>query len=474
MVAALVVAAHVAWSLVAPFALTGRLAQISVIRSSVIVLNDESWIPVAWAPPPRRVKLSPAKTKLVRGALDSLTPGAPTESSVSKPGPPPAEPSSKKARREGPRRPPLPRLLRPPGGPMASVRRELPVYRSRKQVLDALRRPVSLVEGETGCGKSTQVAQFLLEEAARSGRRISIACTQPRRISAIGVAERIAGERGEAVGRGAVGYAVRGDSRQSPRGNALLVCTVGVLLRIMEEDAQLERFDVILVDEVHERSVENDFLLLALRRVLQRQSKAASRRRSAARRRAASSSPAGGKIDEQNRTAGAAARLFELPRLRVCLMSATLDTDLFEVYFAQPLRLKVPRVRLRGRAYPVATRYLEHAIGETAHAVIPTAPWCLNSQASATRVPPECYPSATRVPPECHPSAMRLLYKVAIRSTRCRVASTLAGGSPPRRTERQPGPCGAYAAEQDGRALPKSTLVRAHGDAHARHDSGQR
>lgn len=258
--------------------------------------------------------------------------------------------------------------------------------RSRRQILDALRRPVSLVEGPTGCGKSTQVAQFLLEDAARTGRRISIAFTQPRRISAVGVAERVAAERGEIVGRGAVGYAVRGETRQSVRGNALLVCTVGVLLRILEEDSTLGRFDVILVDEVHERSVENDFLLLALRRVLLQQDKARRRRASARKTTAESTS-------SRRPTP-------MLPKLRICLMSATLDSDYFERYFAQPLRVTVPRVRVRGRTYAVTTRYLEHALEETDHIVLPSAPWCLHSAAARRRAAQSVNPDRIALLPQ--------------------------------------------------------------------------
>ena len=70
--------------------------------------------------------------------------------------------------------------------------------------------------------------QYLLEEASERGARVNVIVTQPRRISAIGVADRVAAERGERVGGGAVGYAVRGESRQSSE-TCLLFCTTGVL-----------------------------------------------------------------------------------------------------------------------------------------------------------------------------------------------------------------------------------------------------
>ena len=135
------------------------------------------------------------------------------------------------------------------GGPLAAAREALPVFQHRAPILAALRSEVSIVEGETGSGKTTQVAQYLLEEAAASGRRINILCTQPRRISAIGVAERVAAERGERAGEGAVGYAVRGESKQGSA-TSVLFCTTGVLLRMIEEDPTLANVTHVLVDEV--------------------------------------------------------------------------------------------------------------------------------------------------------------------------------------------------------------------------------
>ena len=118
-----------------------------------------------------------------------------------------------------------------------------------------------------------QVAQFLLEEAAATGVPVSIICTQPRRISAISVAERVAAERGERVGD-TVGYAIRGENRAGSS-TRLLFCTTGILLRRLESDPTLAGVTHVLVDEVHERSLESDFLLMALKKLLAKQKAAA-------------------------------------------------------------------------------------------------------------------------------------------------------------------------------------------------------
>ena len=94
-----------------------------------------------------------------------------------------------------------------------------------------------------------QVPQYVLEEAAELGRPCSVIVTQPRRISALGVSERVAAERGEAVG-GVVGYSIRLESKSSAA-TALLFCTTGILTRRLEEDSELEGVTHLFVDEVH-------------------------------------------------------------------------------------------------------------------------------------------------------------------------------------------------------------------------------
>ena len=151
----------------------------------------------------------------------------------------------------------------------------LPVFKYRSALISAFKdNPVTIVEGETGSGKTTQVAQYLLEHAAETNTPVNIICTQPRRISAIGVAERVAAERGEPrVGVGAVGYAIRGETKVCDD-TRLLFCTTGVLLRRLERDPSLAGITHVLVDEVHERTVEGDFLLMALKEMLERAAEA--------------------------------------------------------------------------------------------------------------------------------------------------------------------------------------------------------
>ncbi|KAF9794040.1 hypothetical protein SFRURICE_010373 [Spodoptera frugiperda] len=151
---------------------------------------------------------------------------------------------------------------------MMSGRRKLPAWQKRNEILNTVKKSqVVVISGETGCGKSTQVPQFILdnwlENFKDGGEHVEIVCTQPRRISAIGVADRVAEERVEKTGQ-VVGYQIRLESKISSK-TRLTFCTTGILLRRLEYDPQLKSVTHILVDEVHERSEESDFLLLILR-----------------------------------------------------------------------------------------------------------------------------------------------------------------------------------------------------------------
>ena len=192
---------------------------------------------------------------------------------------------------------------------MQPGRRKLPALAARDSLMRTIAASdVTVVAGGTGCGKSTQVPQFLLNEMLASGKggSANIICTQPRRIAAVGVAERVAEERGEPIGR-SVGYTIRGESKRSAE-SRLVFCTTGVLLKMLEEDHDLGAVTHVVIDEVHERSCDSDLLLLMCRKML-----ASQKTRAAA---SSSSGPAA-------------------PRLKLVLMSATLDSKVFAKYFEQ-------------------------------------------------------------------------------------------------------------------------------------------
>ncbi|KAH3764122.1 DEAD/DEAH box helicase [Pelomyxa schiedti] len=154
---------------------------------------------------------------------------------------------------------------------MPPSKRSLPANLCCAEILSTIANSqVTIIQGHTGCGKSTQIPQMLLDSAKLCGASIfdtvNIVATQPRRIAAMGIAERVASERGEEVG-GCVGYQIRLLSRASKR-TKLLFCTTGVLLRKLQNPEYLSRVTHIIVDEVHERDIDTDFLLLLLKRVL--------------------------------------------------------------------------------------------------------------------------------------------------------------------------------------------------------------
>ena len=182
------------------------------------------------------------------------------------------------------------------------------------------------------------------QDAAARGEPCNVIVAQPRRISAMSVAERIAQERGEAIG-GTVGYTIRLESKTS-RATKLLFCTTGILLKRLEEDQNLENVTHVFIDEVHERTIESDFLLMVLRDLLRRRNKQQPGAAGAAA--AAAAGGEGGGAEEGSKVQ---------PDLRVVLMSATLDADLFHRYFGG-----APSVKFPGRTFPVTELYLEHAI----------------------------------------------------------------------------------------------------------------
>jgi len=152
---------------------------------------------------------------------------------------------------------------------LLETRKRLPIWHKRKDIREALRHhDVLVLSGETGSGKSTQVPQFLLDQTWCSGK---VAVTQPRRVAAISLARRVAEEMGSPLGSSSpaskVGYSVRFDENTSPS-TRIKYLTEGMLLQEMLRDATMAQYSCIIVDEVHERSVNVDLLLGFLKQLV--------------------------------------------------------------------------------------------------------------------------------------------------------------------------------------------------------------
>ncbi|KAF9931562.1 hypothetical protein FBU30_009947 [Linnemannia zychae] len=220
------------------------------------------------------------------------------------------------------------RLKRPNHIKLFEKRKDLPIFQFREQLLGLLaNHQVLIVSGETGCGKSTQVPQYLAEFMLEGGLgdQCDIVCTQPRRISAISIANRVSEELGDARNSAGkpntlVGYQIRLESRVAPS-NILKFCTTGILLRRLESDKTLKGVTHLVIDEVHERTLESDFLLIILKKLLPQR-----------------------------------------PDLKIILMSATVDSARFSEYFDGCPVLEVP-----GRTFPVHAHFLEEVIDVTGY-----------------------------------------------------------------------------------------------------------
>ncbi|GFR70434.1 ATP-dependent RNA helicase DHX36 [Elysia marginata] len=183
---------------------------------------------------------------------------------------------------------------------MLEFRKKLPSYTMREEIVSTIEASqVLVISGETGCGKTTQVPQFILDRYIERGvgSQCRIICTQPRRISAISVAERVAAERCEKVndtGNSSVGYQIRLETKRPRPQGSILFCTTGIVLKFLESDPDLHRATHIIIDEIHERDLQSDFLMIILKDLLLRRS-----------------------------------------NLKVILMSATLNAEMFSQYFGK-------------------------------------------------------------------------------------------------------------------------------------------
>ncbi|MER7677227.1 ATP-dependent RNA helicase HrpA [Streptomyces sp. NPDC096934] len=193
--------------------------------------------------------------------------------------------------------------------PAVTYPEQLPVSQKKTDIADAIRdHQVVIVAGETGSGKTTQIPKICLELGR--GVRGMIGHTQPRRIAARTVAERVAEELDTPLGQ-AVGWKVRFTDQVDPDGTFVKLMTDGILLAEIQTDRELRAYDTIIIDEAHERSLNIDFLLGYLAQLLPKR-----------------------------------------PDLKVVITSATIDPERFSRHFGD-----APIVEVSGRTYPVEVRY---------------------------------------------------------------------------------------------------------------------
>uniref|UniRef100_A0A6U5HS71 Helicase ATP-binding domain-containing protein n=1 Tax=Corethron hystrix TaxID=216773 RepID=A0A6U5HS71_9STRA len=190
---------------------------------------------------------------------------------------------------------------------------------------------IVVISGDTGCGKTTQVPQLVLDHHILADRssQINMIVTQPRRISALGVSERMASERHEAVGE-TCGYSIRLQSLRGPK-TRILLCTTGILLWRLQCDPDLASVTHVFVDEVHKRDLQTDFLLIILQDLLRR-----------------------------------------WKGVKLVLMSATVNAELFSNFFGGCPTLQIP-----GRAHPVTEHRLEEVLQATGYKVPPKSGYVL-------------------------------------------------------------------------------------------------
>ena len=185
-------------------------------------------------------------------------------------------------------------------------RKLLPVWSSKAQILDLVEKNrIVIIQGETGSGKTTQIPQFLLEAGYYGG----IVCTQPRRVAAMSIAKRVSQEMEVELGA-QVGYTVRFDDKTS-NDTLIKYATDGLLLKEATTDHTLKKYQIIIIDEAHERTLATDILFGFLKELME--------------------------IRKE---------------LKLIIMSATFDIEKFQNYFDAPLAI------IKGRTYPVEINYL--------------------------------------------------------------------------------------------------------------------
>ena len=185
-------------------------------------------------------------------------------------------------------------------------RQTLPVWNSKKQILELIEKNrILIIQGETGSGKTTQIPQFLLDAGYYGG----IVCTQPRRVAAMSIAKRVSEELEVELGE-QVGYTVRFDDKTS-KNTLIKYVTDGLLLKEATTDHLLKKYQIIIIDEAHERTLATDILFGFLKNLLEKRK-----------------------------------------NLKLIIMSATFDIEKFQKYFDAPL------IIIKGRTFPVEIKYL--------------------------------------------------------------------------------------------------------------------
>ncbi|ETW82034.1 hypothetical protein HETIRDRAFT_154739 [Heterobasidion irregulare TC 32-1] len=203
------------------------------------------------------------------------------------------------------------------GPTIQEVRAQLPIAQGRSAIVHAIENnDVTIVLGETGSGKTTQIPQYLLESQRISGQ---IAITQPRRVAATSLAARVSMEQARPLGT-LIGYAVRFDECSSPK-TRVKYLTDGMLVREMMIDPLLRKYGVVIVDEAHERTLRTDLVLASLKKILRERNEG---------------------VDGKGKAKAKA------NPLKVVVMSATLDAEKFSKFFDNANVLYV-----RGRMHPV-------------------------------------------------------------------------------------------------------------------------
>ncbi|CAL8119258.1 unnamed protein product [Orchesella dallaii] len=197
-------------------------------------------------------------------------------------------------------------------------RKQLPIWQHQEQILESLERHrICFIQGATGSGKTTQVPQFILDDATSKSKCVRIICTVPRRLAAVTLSKRVAEERGEELGK-TVGYHIRLENCCSHE-TLLMYCTSGILLRSLSSSncRIAAKTTHIIIDEVHERDSQTDFLLACLKNVI-----------------------------------------VAFPSLRVILMGADLNSELFSSFFGGDY----PTLQVDGRLHAVNYYYLEDVL----------------------------------------------------------------------------------------------------------------